>query len=256
MSTFTTYVEQPQPDGAPPAPPPRKPAVIAAAVAVAVLLSAFGILEAVGTVYERDWRTSSSYPAADLRGIVVNASAGDVKVVTTDGPEVVVHRRVAAAWSAPKATAQTSGGLLRLSDDCPGWLFGHCQVSYEIMVPADFSVEADSGAGDVEMDGLRGPVAISSGAGDVEIRDFRGTDLEAESSAGNIEVECGTTPTSLQAITSAGDIVVELPDGSGPYDVTTTTDVGDASSDVRADPAAPNRVTAVTSAGDVTVRYS
>jgi hypothetical protein len=256
MSTFTTQppASQPPPDMTGP-PPVRRPAVILAAVAVAVILSAFGLLNAAGTLYEREWNLDSRYPTSGLHGVVIEASAGDITVRTTNSPDVVVQRKVSAAWARPKPSGEVSGGVVRLADDCPSWVFGHCQVSYVISVPADFTVDAHSGAGDIEVVGVSGQMKVDSGAGDVSVRDFDGTEVAAESSAGDVEVTCDAQPDRLRAVSSAGDVTVGLPDGSGPYDVETSTDAGDTTSHVREDPAARSRVTAVSSAGDVTVRY-
>jgi hypothetical protein len=78
---------------------------------------------------------------------------------------------------------------------------GHVQL--EITVPADTTVILVSGAGDLNLAGLDGPVDASTGAGDVDIEDATG-EIEVDTGAGDIRVRGSTNQVRLG--TGVGDI--------------------------------------------------
>jgi len=80
----------------------------------------------------------------------------------------------------------------------------------------------------------------------------RCTDVDAESSAGGIQLDCVTPPQRLRAVSSAGGVEVVVPDE--PCRVDARTSAGQTIVGVVNDPRASRTITAQSSAGSVSVR--
>jgi DUF4097 and DUF4098 domain-containing protein YvlB len=99
-------------------------------------------------------------------------------------------------------------------------------ISYEIEVPADTRLRSNTGLGDLQVEGLRGPVTADTGAGKVTISGVTGEvrantglgdvmikrvtgNLRADSAAGNISAE-GEPGGTWRLTTGLGDVRVHL----------------------------------------------
>ncbi|MER5650144.1 hypothetical protein [Streptosporangium sp. NPDC002524] len=177
----------------------------------------------------------------------------------------------------PKVTEEWDGRTLTLDAQCPG---GDrpggpvCQADYILSVPAATDVEAASHrVGIVSVNGIQGDLRLSTVMGDV-IVDGTGGALRARAQNGNVigtglrsartDVETGRGDVDLRfavppgdvgaVVKTAGNVEVRVPDGEAyeeGYNVRTNT--GNAIVEVRRDPAAPRRITALTGAGQLSV---
>lgn len=134
---------------------------------------------------------------------------------------------------------EQSGNVIRIGR--PGSELSHnVSITYDLVVPADTRLTAQSGSGDLSAEGVRGPLKVSTGFGSLRLTDIEG-DLRASTGSGNIQLEsvrgsadASTGSGSIRAIGMAGEI--SLVTGSG---------------DVRLEQAAPGRVKVQTGSGQI-----
>lgn len=229
----------------------RATAAVIAGGFVACLVAAFAGLFAVDTLLDSQ-KTEKFAVTAPVHELVVAAAAGDVKVVATDAGRVTVSRTTHWVTSEPKTSQATSGGVLRLADDCGGWTPLRCETSYRIEVPRGLAVDVHADSGDVDVRGVTGAVRLSSDSGDVSGRGLAGARVRATSDSGDVHLGLVSSPSSTEAQTDSGDVDVELPRGE--YALDANTDSGDTSVHgiVRYD-RADHVVRAHSDSGDVTV---
>ena len=180
------------------------------------------------------------------------------------------HRGPAQPGAARRARRQ---GTLRLSSSCPAFFTSQCAVRYEVSVPPDVRVRADSSAGDVVAEdlvtdqavaletsagdvsatGVNAPsVRLHSSAGDVVGRGLGSERVDASSSAGDVRVSLLVPPLALDADSSAGDVELVVPDEVYRLDADTT--AGDVDTrEVRVDRDSRRSIRARSSAGDVRI---
>jgi len=101
---------------------------------------------------------------------------------------------------------EQSGNTIRVGQIRERDLREVVQISYEIVVPAETELRANSGLGDIVVEALRGRVDAESGAGNVRVTGVAG-EIRAESGLGDIEIRGARG--SLRAKTGAGSIHVE-----------------------------------------------
>ncbi|MGD2039384.1 MAG: DUF4097 family beta strand repeat-containing protein [Anaerolineae bacterium] len=99
----------------------------------------------------------------------------------------------------------SQGNGVRIEARLPGNR-SNSAVDLEITAPTGTRVELSSGAGDLEVSGLRGPLTVDLGAGVANIRDVSGM-LDVDSGAGDIDVRRSTGPVRL--FLGAGQITYE-----------------------------------------------
>jgi DUF4097 and DUF4098 domain-containing protein YvlB len=75
--------------------------------------------------------------------------------------------------------------------------------NYAVTVPPETEVRASSGSGNIEVNGVKGPVLVNSGSGNIAASNVAG-DLQAHSGSGTIQV--ATIQGQVQATAGSGDI--------------------------------------------------
>jgi DUF4097 and DUF4098 domain-containing protein YvlB len=158
----------------------------------------------------------------------VSTGSGDITVKTGGSNQVVVHGTVRSSnWIFGDSNAvqktesnppiQQSGNSIRIGYDLPDDVKRHVSINYEITVPPDTNLQAHSGSGNIEVNGVRSAVEVQTGSGDIRTRDL-GKGLRAQTGSGNIRAESVAAPFTGQ--TGSGDIEADLT-GSGDVDVHT-----------------------------------
>ena len=184
---------------------------------------ALAIVNAIGlTHFSQTW---TEVPQAQM--LVVKANVGGVQLEPS--PDARVHVTVSGLYSLskPKVNVASTPGGITITGSCATFAVIACTENIVVQVPATFAVTASSSAGDVRATGLTGALHLSSSAGDVH--------------------DDGATGP-LTMTSTAGDVVgTEL----GSATVTASSSAGDVSLDFVA---APTRVEAGSSAGDVDLR--
>ena len=156
----------------------------------------------------------------------LTTGSGDITIKAGSSNEVVVHGTISSNnWFSGSDSAvhqvesnppiQQNGNGIRIGYNLPEDVKRHVSISYEVTVPADAAVQAHSGSGNVNVEGVRGEVQAQTGSGDIRLRDL-GSRGHAQTGSGNIRAQDAAAP--LYAHTGSGDIDAVLT-GSGDVDV-------------------------------------
>jgi len=156
--------------------------------------------------------------------------SGEVMIKTGGSNQVVIHGRVRSnnEWFgssadslvhsvAAKPPIEQNGGTVRIGYNLPEEAKHHISISYEITVPADTTVQAGSGSGEISVSGVRAPVKLHTGSGDIRVQDL-GPQGSVNTGSGSIHADSVAAP--FTAGTGSGEIQADLT-GSGDVDVHT-----------------------------------
>lgn len=271
----------PVPPPPPPFPahgPPRRPArrsrlwlIVGSVILVPVMV--WGILSLVLLLAHETETVTEVVAARDIALVEVRNPTGRVEVVGADVDEVTIRAEVSHGLRRTGYGHRVEGERLEIWGTCPVIGSSWCEVKYLIEVPRDVTVEVRSADravlrslrgtvearisnGSVAAVGLSGPTKLRSTNGSVRVEDHRGDELVATSSNGEVSVAVDTPPTQLEARSTNGDVLVELPaDETIRYRVTLETTNGDRTNEVVTDPNSDREVMVDSTNGDVTVRY-
>jgi hypothetical protein len=208
---------------------PRRRRVLLAGAAVLVLAgtasSVLGAAEPLGTTTDT---------VAGVREIVVTVDAGPVSLHGGAGPDVTVRTtRYGSTFREPDAHVRLDGGVLTVEADCAGAFAGGCHVADDLTVPPGI------------------PVRVRTALGAIEAVDLDVPRFDAETGAGAVSASFVRPPSDVQATSSAGNIILRVPDAG--YAVDADTAAGSTRVAVVADPRAPRALTVRTAAGNVSV---
>ena len=160
----------------------------------------------------------------------LTTGSGQVMVKTGDSSRVVIHATVRSSsdWfegneeSAVRGVESNppivqSGNSIRigynLSDDAKR----HVSVSYEITLPADTTLQVNTGSGEISVEGVRAAAKLHTGSGDIRASDL-GPQSRLETGSGSIRADSVAAP--CFASTGSGSIQADFT-GSGDVDVHT-----------------------------------
>ena len=160
----------------------------------------------------------------------LTTGSGEVMIKTGGSNQVVVHGRVRSnnEWFggssdslvhsvAASPPIEQNGGTIRIGYNLPEDAKHHVSISYEIMVPADTTVQASSGSGEISVQGVRSPVKLHTGSGGIRVQDL-GPQAHVDTGSGSIRADSVAAP--FYAGTGSGEIQADLT-GSGDVDVHT-----------------------------------
>ena len=160
----------------------------------------------------------------------LTTGSGEVIIKTGGSNQVVVHGRVhsnndwfgGSAESVVHSVAanppiEQNGSTIRIGYNLPEDAKRHVSISYEITVPADTTLQAGSGSGEISVTGVRSPVKLHTGSGDIRVQDL-GPQSSVNTGSGSIHAESVAAP--FTAGTGSGEIQADLT-GSGDVDVHT-----------------------------------
>jgi Toastrack DUF4097 len=135
---------------------------------------------------------------------------------------------------------EQSGNVIRIGRLEDSELGRNVSIAYDLVVPADTQLAAESGSGDLSAEGIRGPLRASTGSGGLRFADLEG-DVHASTGSGDIEIE--SVRGSVQATTGSGSIR-----GSG---IAGEVSLVTGSGDVRLEQATPGSVKVRTGSGQI-----
>ena len=158
----------------------------------------------------------------------VVTGSGDITVKVGSSNQVVIHGTVhsnnwvfgdngALEKVQSNPPIEQIGNSIRIGYNLPDDVKRHVSIDYEIALPADTTLQAHSGSGNVSVEGVRSAVDAQTGSGDIKVKDL-GSKLHAQTGSGNIRAETVAAP--FWAQTGSGDIEANLT-GSGDVDVHT-----------------------------------
>jgi DUF4097 and DUF4098 domain-containing protein YvlB len=160
----------------------------------------------------------------------LTTGSGDVIIKTGGSNQVVIHGRVRSNndWFGGNADSivhsvesnppiEQNGSTIHIGYNLPEDAKRHVSISYEITVPADTTVQAGSGSGEIQVQGVRSPVKLHTGSGDIRVQDL-GPQSHVDTGSGTIRAESVAAP--FSAGTGSGEIQADLT-GSGDVEVHT-----------------------------------
>jgi len=156
--------------------------------------------------------------------------SGDVIIKSSGANQVAIHATVRSNndWFGGNAESavhsvesnppiEQNGNNIRIGYNLPEDAKRHVSISYQVTVPADTSVQAHSGSGEIGIEGVRSEVQVQTGSGDIRLRDL-GSRVHAQTGSGGIRAQDVGAP--FYAHTGSGDIDAQLT-GSGDVDIQT-----------------------------------
>lgn len=184
--------------------------------------------------------------------VEIDSDSGDLQVKAgADGSATVDQTLRWTGDAKPTVTESVDGTVLRVTARCPGRGTDRCEAAFVVTVPKAAAAKAELGAGELRVTGLAGDQDLTANAGGVTADGLTAGQVGARSRAGAVELTFAAAPRSVDAESTAGAVTVRVP--GGPYAVSADTTAGSTDVDVPTDASAPSRITASSTAGDVTV---
>ena len=223
-------------------------------IAVAGVLMGGRISDLRNTYYDgREWHhgdaLDGSYtggeirvPAEDITALSIDWVAGDVKIMVTDGEEIVVTEHADRGIPAEYALLLEADNTLRIRYSNDVWGIDMPEKDLTVLLPrtvaenltavdlsgvsADFAVgkltvrdafSFDTTSGKLEMQSMNAPQAkatVSSVSGNVEL-DGSFREVKAGSTSGEIDLMLRNAPAAVEVSTVSGEVDAELPAGTG-----------------------------------------
>jgi hypothetical protein len=186
--------------------------------------------------------TTQTFIMAGVPTVRIHSTAGNIHILPGDTGVVIVRaHKYAHAFSEDDAqnalrgmavTVMQSGSTLDIQIDESGsesgvLLWGGRHVDLTVTVPAQANIAATLNAGNVDVDGVTGTIAIQNDAGNLSLDDVTlGGSSSATDNAGNIDVSGALQAgASLESQTNAGNVTARLPRATSAH-LTASTNAG------------------------------
>ena len=181
-------------------------------------------------------------PAEDITALSIDWVAGDVKIMVTDGEEIVVTEHADRGIPEEYALCVETDNTLRIRYSNDVWGNDMPEKDLTVLLPrtvaenltavdlsgvsADFAVgkltvrdafSFDTTSGKLEMQSMNAPQAkatVSSVSGKVEL-DGSFREVKAGSTSGEIDLMLRNAPAAVEVSTVSGEVDAELPAGTG-----------------------------------------
>jgi hypothetical protein len=181
--------------------------------------------------------------------VIADIDASSLLVVPTSDEQSTVDLDIEWTHEEPSFEARLEGTTLFVDLECEH----DCRGLIEVRVPAAASIDAEVGAGSIDIHRMDGDVVAWAGAGSIEARDLGSSSCDAHAGAGDVELTLTGTPHEVVAESGAGSVSVNVPKGT--YDIEASSGAGNTSVEgLVADPGAPDSIYAHSGAGNVSVK--
>lgn len=150
----------------------------------------------------------------------INTGSGGVHVTPGTSGEVRIHGEIQAGhWNFDNENKRIEdvksnppvsqkGNLIQISGARPG--LHNVSIDYTIEVPVETEIHCNTGSGDVEVDGIKGPAIFFSGSGNITAESIAG-DIQTKTGSG--EVKFQNVQGQVQATTGSGDVQIQKAKG-------------------------------------------
>ncbi len=199
---------------------------------------------------------NDAVPVGDLTRVDVSTENGQVEVATGAGDEIEIRTVLQESDEGDaEYSIDVDGDRLVMVGECDTNWFRQCSVGFRVTVPDRFDVGIHTDNGRVSMTGVAGEIDIETDNGAIEAERLEAQDVRARTDNGRIELAFVTAPTTVDADSDNGAIVIRVPAGDLAYDVDADSDNGTVDVDVRTDPNADRRIAAGSANGAIDVGY-
>ena len=144
---------------------------------------------------------TSSYPIKSHGTLTVETASGDIAVRTWGGNtvDIVVHKRAAdkPTLSSLKVESSTADGNVGLKAIYPRSC-ENCDISFEINVPKNVSVVAETASGAIHAANVGGELALKDESGDITVEHAAGA-VSTQTASGDIRVDGVVGPLTCKA---------------------------------------------------------
>ena len=164
----------------------------------------------------------------------IRTGSGGIQIRTGGGDRVQIVGRISAGTSrdgvdpaervrrveaAPPITQ--SGNVIRIGDTNDDPNYRNLGISYELVVPANTRINAQTGSGNQAIGSVDGPVRAQTGSGNIRIERAGGSlhaqtgsgNIEADSVGGEVRAQTGSGSVQVRQVTRA-DVSVQTGSGS------------------------------------------
>jgi len=188
-----------------------------------------------------------TFPATDLKKLVVENGSGDIDVVCEDTHTARVKAKKEVFPAGCDLSIERSGTELKAV--AKG---NNCEVDFDIVVPRQLTLELDSGSGEIDVKGAAGKISFSTGSGEVDLEAISSAELKGHTGNGDIEVGYTHLPAKgfIDLKTGNGDASIWAPTDSG-VAVSATTGNGSVVNQFRPNPAADFKLSVNTGNGKI-----
>ncbi|MEE8200173.1 MAG: DUF4097 family beta strand repeat-containing protein [Candidatus Acidoferrales bacterium] len=124
----------------------------------------------------------------------VQTGSGDISVRAGEPGQVIVRGQIRARGTDAEEKIEQlkanppieqDGNTIRVGPIQDRDLRRNVSISYELIVPVDTRLEADTGSGDLTIAGIRGPVSADTGSGNIQLSNLGGN-VTADTGSGSI----------------------------------------------------------------------
>jgi DUF4097 and DUF4098 domain-containing protein YvlB len=188
-------------------------AIVIAVIATGAIFTVFPVSREGGLGGRVTESAEQSYPVGQAPLLEVDNFAGNVTVHVGESGQIraVVAKNARSRAELERINVewkQRDNGL-RIRTSRSSTLMANQSVDLEIFVPADAELALDTGAGNIEVDGVQGEIQAHTGAGNIEVQGPAGP-VNLDSGAGNIDY-AGVLHAECTFDTGAGNITLQLP---------------------------------------------
>ncbi|MEO8308771.1 MAG: DUF4097 family beta strand repeat-containing protein [Pseudomonadota bacterium] len=152
---------------------------------------------------------SKQVPVGNQDWVTVSNVAGSVTITTWDRREVDVQGELGSDVERVEVNQQTGNVEVRVVVKEGNWFNSHSsensQTRLQIKVPADVQPDVNTVSANITVSGVRGKLRLQSVSGDIR-SDFPGSDLEAKTVSGNIELTGGNAEARVRATSVSGNV--------------------------------------------------
>ena len=253
----------------------RRWAWLLVALATGLVVALATGAQLLGKLAQQSFSGSTVY-RQPVSSLSVDADSGSVTVRPGPVGEVTVSQTLHWTSVRPTVRVDRDGGTLTVVVQCDG--YGPlsdlgCEAELTILVPPQTALTSSSGAGDLTVQRLSGPLNLQSGSGGIELDEvsgavqavtgsgnidaegLRSARFQAQSGSGPVDLGFALPPRQVRVTTDSGPVDIDLPRGSS-YRVGGSSDSGprDVDSDL-SDPSATGSITVNTTSGPVALDH-
>jgi len=244
---------------------------VAIGIPIALASAVFAMFSMVGQLARASEHHEATYPWHG-GAVTLNTSSGSVRVEVGTGTQVGVSYAEHFELKRPTISSSTSANGVQLNARCAGGVLGNnCDVNYLLTVPAaavltlhtgDGAIHViggsgadsfDTGNGAILFENVSGDIVAHTGDGRIGGNGVRSRSVHASNGNGGVRIDWSVAPQAVVATTGDGGIALTVPQGSGPYRMSTHTGDGGVHVTVPTDPAATATITAETGSGGIVI---
>lgn len=174
-----------------------------------LLLSGAGLTEASSKRDDKKVIHEKTFKISPGKKIFIKTDTGDISVTPWNKSEVYIKvtGNENAAEKFDYEFNANSEEVKIIAEKKEGWnWFSNINLHFEIKVPENFNIDANTSGGDIRVGGIKGDISLKTSGGDIQGDRIAGN-FSAKTSGGDIKIFSGDAK--ISAATSGGDIDLE-----------------------------------------------